>query len=246
MRKYLQLIFRFGFYLVGAYPKILWYRIFMHRISYEKRYDFIRRLAQKFVKRMNVKCSIQGEEAIPEGNNLIFLPNHQSLFDTVLLVAKLNHRVAFIAKKEVKKMPIISTMATMAETILLNREDARAALLTLREAAKQLANGRNLLVFLEGTRSKSQTHDIGTYKNGGIRPGYVTKATLVPIVMDPVWEVFDKSVHKKEYIIKITYLKPMKYEDYCDTSYADLANLLHDSAVKTINDMRKDNSLLTN
>lgn len=241
MRRYITIAIRFGIYLVLRYPKLLWYRLHMKKIPLSTRYNYIRFLANKLNQRLRIDYEIQGQENLPEHNNLIFLPNHQSLFDTVLLYSKIPHQISFIAKKEVMKMPIIGTIAALCEVLLLDREDARSALKTLKMAANELKKDRNLLVFLEGTRTRTKDKSIGTFKNGGIRPAYVTQATLVPIVIDRSWEIFDKTLNKKRYRVQLVYLPPLKYEDYHHLSYADLAAHLQNLITDKLQQLRQEN-----
>ena len=239
MCKYLSIGIRFGIYLVMRYPKILWYRLFRKRIPYEVLYDYIRKLTLKLNQRLRIHYEVIGTEYIPQHNNLVFLPNHQSLFDTVLLYSQIPQRCSFIAKKEVAKMPIIGSIAKMVEVLLLDREDARSALNTLKEAANHLKIDRNLLVFLEGTRTKDEHHEVGIFKNGGIRPAYSAQSTLVPIAIDHSWKVFNRHIHKKDYYVQLAYLPPIAYEDYKDLSYQQLADHVRQLMVDKIIEMRK-------
>lgn len=240
MLKYIRIGLHFGLYLLFRYPKILWYRIFKKKIPYEKRYDYVRFLTNKMMKRLHIECIIEGEENLPKTNNIVFLPNHQSLFDTVMLFSKLPHRVTFIAKKETAKMPIIGSIVRSVDVIFLDREDARSALKTLKFAAEELKNDKNLVVFLEGTRSKNENHEVGAFKNGGIRPAYMAQSTLVPIAFDRSWEIFDKKIKKKCYQVKMVYLPAIAYEQYKDMNYAELAMHLQNLVVDKLAKIRQE------
>jgi 1-acyl-sn-glycerol-3-phosphate acyltransferase len=98
---------------------------------------------------------------------------------------------------------------------------------------------RNLLVFLEGTRTKDEHHNVGVFKNGGIRPAYSAQSTLVPIAIDRSWEVFSRQIHKKEYNVQLTFLPPIVYEDYKEMSYQQLADHVRQLIVDKLSEMRK-------
>lgn len=223
MLKYIRIAFRFGIYFVLRLPKMLYYSIRKDKISYEKRYDFIRKLAYKLNERLKITYEVEGAELLPKTNRLVFLPNHQSIFDLVALISILEHRVTFISKKETAKVPVVRTLINIAEALYLDRNNARSALKTLKDAAEDIERDRNLLIFLEGTRSRDENHGIGEFKSGGLRPAYLKQATLVPIILDNSWEVFDKKNNKKKYVIKFRYLKPITYEEYKDFPHKELA-----------------------
>ena len=87
---------------------------------------------------------------LPEKPGLI-LPNHVSYGD-ILVLASL-FPACFVAKIQIKSWPLIGWMATLAGTIYVTRMKERQ-LLTVNESVKQrLADGQNVVVFLEGKTS---------------------------------------------------------------------------------------------
>ena len=102
-----------------------------------------------------VKVIVKGKDKIDFSKRYLFVSNHQSNLDPVILIKafpKLN--LTFIMKKELMKIKIISRYLTAAGFYSLDRNNNREGLktiLTTIEAAKV----RSIAVFPEGTRSRS-------------------------------------------------------------------------------------------
>lgn len=100
-----------------------------------------------------VRVELRGEENIPRGCPCLYMANHQSNIDPVVLVTRLPPRVAMMAKKQVFSIPVLRTALRLADFVRVDREDREAARASVEEAVKTLERGVPLLVFPEGTRS---------------------------------------------------------------------------------------------
>lgn len=78
-------------------------------------------------------------------------------------------------------MPIFGRWARNIGTIHFDRESREGNVHMLREAARELKQKKNLLVFPEGTRSKGDT--MNEFKAGALLPAYLSKATIVPVAL---------------------------------------------------------------
>ncbi len=127
------------------------------------------------------QVEVVGLEHIPEGACLI-ISNHQSNFDIPILGGYLNKPVGFIAKKELGKVPIISTWMKRIHCIFIDRENSRQAVKALSEAIASLKAGNSLIIFPEGTRSKGD--QMGVFKKGSLRIAEKSGVPIVPITID--------------------------------------------------------------
>jgi putative phosphoserine phosphatase/1-acylglycerol-3-phosphate O-acyltransferase len=119
----------------------------------------------------------------------VFLFNHQSSIDPVLLMALLRRDVTAVAKKELAANPLVRLAGALADAVFIdrgNREDAVAAMRPLVEEA--LLRGKSLAVAPEGTRSG--TGRLGPFKKGAFRLAMAGGVPVVPIVFrnaNDVW-----------------------------------------------------------
>ncbi|MEQ1717699.1 MAG: lysophospholipid acyltransferase family protein [Hyphomicrobium sp.] len=111
------------------------------------------------------KLEVRGRHNLPQGAALI-VSKHQSMWDTFALVPLL-HDPAIILKDELKWIPLYGWFCVKFEHILVKRDRAAVALKAmLRDACARAADGRQILIFPEGTRAAPGARP--DYK-----PGYV-------------------------------------------------------------------------
>ena len=117
------------------------------------------------VERMQVDIRVIHEENLPKHGPVVFIANHQSYADilTFLYIVK-NHQVAFIAKDALEKIPFFGKWVERIRGIYIHRGDARASLATINEGVEYLKQGFSLVIFPEGTRSRSS--EMGEFKPG--------------------------------------------------------------------------------
>jgi 1-acyl-sn-glycerol-3-phosphate acyltransferase len=122
------------------------------------------------------RLEVRGREHLPDGPALI-VAKHQSAWDTFALIPLLRDP-AIILKDELKWIPIYGWFILKFEHIRVRRERAAVALKgMIGEAKTKVADGRQVLIFPEGTRTIPGARP--DYK-----PGYIAlyEALAVPCV----------------------------------------------------------------
>jgi len=129
-----------------------------------------------------IELEVEGEENAWANRPCVFVFNHQSQADVVILPTLLRRDLAGIGKKEIGDVPILGKLMQIAGTVLIDRENAASAL----EAMKPLVDvlqkeGRSVCVAPEGTRSTSTT--LGRFKKGAFHLAMQAGVPVVPIVI---------------------------------------------------------------
>jgi len=100
---------------------------------------------------MGARLKIEGREHLPKGPALI-AAKHQSMLDTLAPALFLDFP-AFVYKEELKSAPILGWYLQRGGMIAVARDDGASALKSMLRAAKQaIADGRQIVIFPEGTR----------------------------------------------------------------------------------------------
>src|SRR5262249_15583145 len=90
-------------------------------------------------------------EKIDPAGHYICVSNHTSLIDIPILVANIPLQLCFVAKQELWKIPIFGAYLRKMRHIPVARENSRAAVKSMAEAARAIATGRrSVLLFPEG------------------------------------------------------------------------------------------------
>jgi len=110
-----------------------------------------------------IRVEVRGREHAPSGRALI-AAKHQCMFDVFAQFSVLP-ATAFVTKKELRWVPWFGWYAQRVGNIFVDREGHSAALKKLiREARDRFADGRQVVIFPEGTRTEPGAP--GDYKPG--------------------------------------------------------------------------------
>ena len=132
----------------------------------------------------HVPFTLQGWERLPESirkgrQSVIFMSNHESQLDPPILVAALPVPAVYLAKKELQYVPFIGWAAWVAGVIFIDRGDRDRAIRSIHDAAQQIRGGKNVVIFPEGTRSR--TGQMLPFKKGGFALALDADVPIVPM-----------------------------------------------------------------
>ena len=133
------------------------------------------------------KLDTEGLENIPEGSGYLFVSNHRSNADPILIgVQNPQTQFCFLAKQELFSDGLVGWLLRKLGAVAVDR--GAGDVTALEEIEYRLQNGQNALIFPEGTRSKDGK--LGHFKTGA---ALIAAQTGVPVV--PVAISFDDELH---------------------------------------------------
>lgn len=125
---------------------------------------------------------VEGRENIPpETEGVIYAPNHNSVCDIPLFYYALRRFPAMMAKAELFKVPLIHGLLLSLNCIKIGRRSAHGVVEAIRESEKRIKEGGSIVIFPEGTRSK--TGKIAPFKSGAFKVAERTGCRIVPVVI---------------------------------------------------------------
>ena len=78
-----------------------------------------------------VKLTVIGEENVPTDTPVLYIGNHRSFFDVPITYPRCPIRTGYIAKKEMEKVPLLSTWMKRLHCLFLDRKDIKQGLKTI-------------------------------------------------------------------------------------------------------------------
>ena len=124
---------------------------------------------------------IKGKENLWSHRPAVFILNHQSSMDMFIAAKLIRKNVRGIAKKSLKNIPILGQMMQAGGVIFIDRKNRAKAIEAMKPAVDALKNGTSIIIFPEGTRSKSYT--LGKFKKGAFHLAMAAKVPIVPIIL---------------------------------------------------------------
>lgn len=118
----------------------------------------------------------------------MFVANHNSWQDIPFLGSTIGWRnYKIIAKKELGKIPILSTAIYAGKHVVLDRSSRRSQFMALKQGMQWLKDGVHLCTFPEGTRSKSGR--MNEFKNGAFKMAHKVGAPVIPLSIVAAGEI---------------------------------------------------------
>jgi len=134
-----------------------------------------------------VSLEVAGQENLWLSRPAVFVFNHQSQLDVVVLAALLRRDFTGVAKKELAKDPTFAAMGWLANVAYVDRSDKVAARQALAPALESLRSGTSLVIAPEGTRSP--TPRLLPFKKGAFHLALQAQVPMVPVVIRNAGEI---------------------------------------------------------
>ncbi|MBC7840869.1 MAG: 1-acyl-sn-glycerol-3-phosphate acyltransferase [Gemmatimonadaceae bacterium] len=154
-----------------------------------------------------VRTRIHGAEFIEKHAACVYVANHVSWYDVFVLAGVLP-RWSFVAKAELRRIPIFGRGAEAVGTIFVERQNRRAAFQMYEKAAARIREGASVVVFAEGTRGDS--YALRPFKKGPFVLAISAGVPIIPVVIHGTREVMPRGqwlVHSHE--VNLHFLEPI-------------------------------------
>lgn len=156
------------------------------------------------------RMDIKGTENIPDGP-VLFVPNHLSIFDVVLLYPIMNRPSSFISKIELKKIPFLAQWMILIKAVFLDRDNIKQAIGIIIGAVDDINNGTSVIVFPEGTRSR--TGEVLEFKEGTFKIATRTDCPVVPIAISNTDKILHSGLGIRTANVTIEFGQPIMTKD---------------------------------
>jgi len=133
---------------------------------------------------------VDGMERIPRDTPFVAAANHTSLFDILALSLVLPGSVRFVAKEELTRIPLFGRAMRVAGNVPIERTHKAHAIEAYKVAADAIRRGVSMVVFPEGTRSR--TGDLLPFKNAPFGLAIAAQVPLIPVYVHATFRILPK------------------------------------------------------
>lgn len=191
------------------------------KYSEEERYRVLSNIVKKVNRAGNIKIISDGEENLPKENGYVLFPNHQGLFDALVLLETNKQPITFVMKKEIENQWFIKKIIKLLQAQIIDRDDIRQSMGVINTMTKEVKEGRNYVIFAEGTRSR-KGNELLDFKGGSFKSAVNAKCPIIPVAIMDSYKVFDSKSIKKA-TVRMAYLKPIYPEEYNKMKTTEIA-----------------------
>lgn len=232
MRRIIVMVLRNLIFVPHMLVRLLYMAGHVDKYSEEERYALLKYVDNRANWGGRITVEGYGVDNIPEENGFIFFPNHQGLYDVLAIMQVCPKPFSVVMKKEVENIPFLKQVFAIMKAISLDRANLRQGMQVILQVAEEVRNGRNYMIFAEGTRSK-EGNKLLEFKGGSFKSAYKAKCPIVPIALIDTYKAFDINSIKK-LTVQVHFLEPIPYETYKDMKSTQVAAMVKARIEETI------------
>ncbi|MDT0558108.1 lysophospholipid acyltransferase family protein [Ichthyenterobacterium sp. W332] len=177
------LFYRIWFYVLVAIPIIILFPILLILILKETWYPQFFKVARIWARfiliGMGFVWKIEREQNPEPKKSYMFVANHTSMTDIMLMLVTLKNPFVFVGKKELSKIPLFGFFYKRT-SILVDRSSAKSRQAVFLRAQRRLKQGLSICIFPEGG-VPDETVILDEFKDGAFRMAINHKIPIVPI-----------------------------------------------------------------
>ncbi|MFA9377934.1 MAG: lysophospholipid acyltransferase family protein [Lachnotalea sp.] len=155
-----------------------------------------------------VKLTVKGFANIPKDTAVLYIGNHRSYFDIVITYAIVPGLTGYVAKKEMKKIPLLSTWMKYLHCLFLDRDNIKEGLKSILLGIEYIKSGISICIFPEGTRNSEP--QMIPFKEGSLKMSTKTGCPIIPMALTNTRDIFENHPPKiKKTHVILEYGKPI-------------------------------------
>lgn len=119
------------------------------------------------------------EHLPPPGEPVVYVPNHTTFFDILLLSGFVPRPFKYLSKSEILDIPIVGLGMKLAKHVFLKRNDLQSTIEVADQCVQRLRDGNSMVLFAEGTRSLDGS--LKPFKKGAFQMAKSAGVRVVPV-----------------------------------------------------------------
>ncbi len=178
------ILYRIWFYVLVGLPILIMLPVLLISISKESWYPFFFKLARIWAKMillgMGFRYRIESEQTPEKRKSYMFIANHTSMTDIMLMLVSVKNPFVFVGKKELAKIPLFGFFYKRT-CILVDRNSAKSRQAVFLRAQRRLQSGLSICIFPEGGVPDDENVDLDPFKDGAFRLAINHQIPVVPL-----------------------------------------------------------------
>jgi 1-acyl-sn-glycerol-3-phosphate acyltransferase len=161
--------------------------------AHKKSVDYLNFCLLRIIHLLGTTFKFENRELIPKDVPIIFVANHQGMYDIIAIIWFLRRfHPKFVSKKELGSgIPSVSYNLRHGGSVLIDRKDPKQAIPLIKGMSEYVElHKRSAVIFPEGTRTKTGAPKQFAQSGLKILCKYAPSAYVVPISINNSWKLF--------------------------------------------------------
>ncbi|MGH3715748.1 MAG: HAD-IB family hydrolase [Micromonosporaceae bacterium] len=160
-----------------------------------------------------VKLKVTGEQNLWRSRPAIFVGNHQSALDPIVVGSLLRKDIAAVGKAEARYDPRTAIGGLVMDVAFIDRSNPEQAHAELDKLVERIRSGTSIMIFPEGTRTATPV--LGRFKKGAFHLAMQAGVPMVPIVLRNTGELmWRRSALVNPGTVEVCVLDPIPTDDW--------------------------------
>ena len=176
-------LYRIWFYVLVALPILILFPFLIVSILKESWYPYFFKLARIWARfiliGMGFNVKIENQQRLEKNKSYMFIANHTSMADIMLMLVSVKNPFVFVGKKELAKIPLFGFFYKRT-CILVDRTSAKSRQAVFLRAQRRLKSGVSICIFPEGMVPEEDII-LSDFKDGAFRLAVNHQIPIVPI-----------------------------------------------------------------
>ncbi len=186
--------------------------------------------APVLLKIAGIDIIVNGKENVPSDKPVVFVSNHFSHLDIGCLCYSLPKNLHFIGKKELIWTPVVGWYMWVAGHIFVDRSNRKKGIKSIAKAAKKIKEGKSVILFAEGTRSK--TGKVESFKKGAFHLALQAGVDIIPISIKGTYEVWKSGTSTiTPGKVEVSIGKPIDSSKFSKNNINDFTNIARETII---------------
>lgn len=180
---------------------------------------------------LGARVKVSGLENLTRDEHYLIMANHASYSDIPTLFRVLPFYLHFIAKIELKKVPLLGWYMAKSGMIFIERNNKLKSVESINDAAKLIKTGKSVVIFPEGTSGNNG--EISVFKKGGFHLAKASESTILPIRIKGSQHVWPshQNLKIKGGKVEVIIGQPIKYEEYASIALDEFVLHVRDTII---------------
>lgn len=169
----------------------------------------------------------------------VFISNHQTDMDVLVLGRLFPKYCSVTSKKELKRVPFLGWFMMLSGTVFIDRANRQNAVATFDTAVKQIqSKNQSVWIFPEGTRSNFTDPDLLPFKKGAFHLAIQADVDIVPVVIGNYSHLFNwKAQRSASGVCRVRVLEPISTKGLTAADVDGLAKRVREDMLKTLKEI---------
>jgi len=182
-----------------------------------------------------VELKVDGEENLWSHRPAVFIFNHKTNFDALIMGKLLRTDFTGVAKKELERHPIMGPAGRLMKVAFIDRADGKKAVETMKPIMQLAKEGISIAIAPEGTRAR--TRELLPFKKGAFRIAMAAGIPIVPIVIRNAEDIGSRDAFfMRPGAVEVTVLPPISVADWTLDDLDERIEAVRDLFVETLAD----------